>query len=133
MNGAFDVMLGCLNLGAFIFAIYFYAKGQKKAFEDRDSWNNKYKQPLEPAKKNWYSKLTGIEYKEKFPLSASILVMFTDDYHRWQFYYKVLLCASIVLYNPLFGLWDAGIYFVLWGVTFTITYSKNSSKDKHGN
>lgn len=107
---------------AFISAVYFYTKGQKKAFEDRESWDNKYKKPLEPAKKNWYTKLTGIKWKEKFPLSGSVLVMFTDAYHRYQFYYKVLLCVAIVSYRPVFGWWDGLIFFFGWGTTFTIVF-----------
>ncbi len=124
MNGIVSVLLVVGHWLAFISAIYFYAKGQKKAFEDRDSWTNKYKQPLEPAKKGWYKKITGIKYKEKFPLSASVLVALTDDYHRWQFYYKVLLCVWAVTYRPLFSWWDGLIYFVAWGIVFTLAYRR---------
>ena len=126
MNGVPEILLVVVSLGAFISAIYFYAKGQKKAFEDRDSWTNKYRQPLTLVKRSWYTKLTGIKYKEKFPLSASILVALTDDYHRWQFYYKVLLCVSIVTYRPIYYILDGIIYFIVWGIVFSLTF-----KDKH--
>jgi hypothetical protein len=123
MTGSILLIVG--NIVAFISAVHFYAKGQNKAFADRESWTNKYKQPLEPAKRNWYTKLVGIKYKEKFPLSGSILVALTDDYHRWQFYYKVLLCVSIITYRPIF-FFDVAIYFLLWGIVFTLTF-----KDEH--
>jgi hypothetical protein len=124
MNGWQDVLLGCLSLTAFIFAVVFYTKSQQEVFKESDDWTNKYRQPLQVAPKNWYTKLFKLKYKERFPLSGSLLVALTDRYHRWQFFFKVLLCVAIVTYQPLCGLADIAIYFALFGLTFTVVFRR---------
>jgi len=111
-----------MSLILFALAVIFYTLSQKRVFAESDEWKNKYKQPLQPAPKTWYYKLTGLKYKERFPLSGSLLVLFTDWYHNFQFWFKLLLCAAIAFYTPLFGYWDIGVYFVVFGGVFTITY-----------
>ena len=122
MNGSFDVMLGCLNLATFIFAVVSYSLSQKRVFAESDEWQNKYKKPIERAPKNWYYRLTGVRYKEKFPLSATLLVAFTDRYHAYQTVFKAFLCLSISFYQPIFSYYDALIYFALFGVVFSVVF-----------
>jgi hypothetical protein len=126
IEGGFDVLLGCLNLAAFIFAVYFYTKSQEETFNNssggNDTSTNKYRKPLQVAPDNWYYRFFKLKYRERFPLSGSFLVALTDKYHRYQMFFKILLCVSIVLYRPLFGLLDGIIYFVFWGVVFTASF-----------
>ncbi|HMG89606.1 MAG TPA: hypothetical protein VK589_06090 [Chryseolinea sp.] len=111
-----------LSLILFALATVFYCMSQKRVFAESDEWRNKYKQPMRPAPNTWYYKMTGLKYKERFPLSGSLLVLFTDWYHHFQFWFKAFLCTSIAFYAPLFGYWDALLYFVLFGLVFTIVY-----------
>lgn len=124
MNGEFDILLGCFNVLAFISSVYFYTRSQEETFQQTDQWENKYRKPLQIAPVNWYYKLFKLKYKERFLFSGSFLVALTDRYHRFQLFFKLFLCAAIVLYRPLFGFVDAVIYFVLWGVVFTLTFRK---------
>lgn len=124
MKGGSDVILGCLSLAAFIFSIVFYTKSQKELFQENYlDWTKKYKKPLIFSKLNWYTKLFKLKYKERFWLSGSFLVAFTDRYHRYQMFFKILICAAIVTYRPLFW-FDWIIYFVAWGVCFTLVFRK---------
>jgi len=124
MNGDFNILLGCINLATFIFSVYFYTKSQEETFDNSDSWENKYQKPLRVAPVNWYYKFFKLKYKERFPLSGSFLVALTDSYHQYQLFFKLFLCTAIVLYQPLFYWWDALIYFVLWGIVFTLAFRK---------
>lgn len=122
MKDGFDVILGCLSLTAFIFSIVFYTKSQQELFQENYlDWRRKYKDPLQPAKRNWYTQLFKLKYKERFWLSASFLVAFTDRYHRYQMFFKILICAAIVTYRPL-SWTDWLIYFAAWGVVFTFVF-----------
>lgn len=49
----------------------------------------------EIAPKTWYYKLTGLKYKEKFPLAGSLLVWTTDGPHHLQFWLFNFLSLSI--------------------------------------
>lgn len=111
-----------ISLALFAAAVVFYTMSQSANFKDSDGWKNKYKQPLEAAPKTFYYRLFKLKYHERFPLSGSFLVAWTDKYHATQFIFKALLCTSIVMYSPWLGYWDAGVYFVLFGIVFTITY-----------
>lgn len=111
-----------ISLLLFIVSVFFYALSQNRVFKESYDWERKYKKPFEPAPVNWYYKLTGLKYKERFPLSGSLLVAFTDKYHAYQLGFKAFLCASIVFYRPWLNYWDAVIYFVFWGVVFTLVF-----------
>lgn len=104
----------------FTIAAAFYSLSQKRVFAESDEWKNKYKQPLEPAPKTKYYKLTGLKYKERFPLSGSLLVAFTDKYHAYQLGFKAFICAAVVTYKPLLGYWDWLVLFVVFGVVLTL-------------
>lgn len=109
-------------------AAFFYACAQIITFgkfrlkgDFWQNWNRKYKQPLEPAPTTWYYKLAVLKYKERFPGSGNIFVSLTDGYHFSQLLFKVSLVMAIVSYRPWLGIWDAMVYFLLWGVVFTAT------------
>jgi len=106
----------------FTIAAAFYSLSQKRVFAESDEWKNKYKQPLEPAPSNWYYKLTGLKYKEKFWLSGSLLVFLTDKYHAYQTGFKAFICLSISFYRPIFSWYDALLYFVLFCVVFSVVF-----------
>ena len=106
-----------LSIGAVLYALS-QAANHGKITDNSDA---KYAMPKSPGKGLYY-KLSGVKYVEKFPLSATLLVSLTDKYHKFQFGFKVFMCAAIVCYQPLFGWWDALIYFTTFGLVFTITY-----------
>lgn len=99
-----------------------YAMVSAIGFGDKnDQWKNKYKQPLQPAT-SLYSRIVGNAYKEKFPLSSSILVSLTDSFHKWQLLFKVAIVSAVVFYRPMWHLWDGPIMFVTFGVAFSIVF-----------
>lgn len=71
------------------------------------------------APQTWYYKFFKIPYREAFPLSATLLVNFTDLYHLSQMFFKLFLALS---FAPLTGWIWAGVIWVLWGISFTIFY-----------
>lgn len=103
-------------------------------FFDEDGWMRKYKVTwtedvnmdfmnrwqfeIHPAPKTWYYRFFKIKYKERFPMSATLLVFLTDAYHLMQFWFKIFMALAFV---PLVGWW-AVAYWVLFGVVFTICY-----------
>jgi len=112
----------------FALAVFFYGMSQSITFgkfrlkgDFWQNWNRKYKHPLQPAPTIWYYKLAVLKYKERFPGSGTIFVSFTDGYHFSQLMFKLSLMLAIVSYRPWFGIWDALVYFVLWGIVFTAT------------
>ena len=113
----------------FALAAFFYGVSQSITFgkirfkgDFWQNWNRKYKQPLEPAPTTWYYKLAVLKYKERFPGSGTILVSLTDGYHFSQLLFKLPLVAAVVSYSSWLGWWDMLIYFVLWGIVFTLSY-----------
>jgi hypothetical protein len=122
-----------MSLLLFSIAVIFYTISQAcqhgklgwGLFWSKDSWKNKYKLNhvgFVKAPNTWYYRTFEIRYKEKFPFSATLLVSLTDGYHLTQFFFKAFLSTSFVTYSTLFGLYDAGLYFVLFGIIFSITY-----------
>lgn len=140
-------MTALTSLSLFIFSVIAYAikelqSHQKlrwmqhgnyvRSFWDEDSYLRKYKltdrSTVIAAPNNWYYRFFKIKYKERFPGSATIFVNFTDGFHLMQFLFKVFLIASLVMYKEMVNPWiDGGIYFVIWGVVFTLVY-KDLSK-----
>lgn len=111
-----------MSLILFVVAVVFYALTQAIMHgRIKDKPGNKYAEPRRPGK-GFYYRLFDIEYQERFPGSATFLVSLTDKYHVLQLAFKLFLCCAIVTYNSLYGWWDALIYFVSFGIVFTITY-----------
>lgn len=50
-----------------------------------------------PAPDNWYTKLFDIKYKECWPTSTNLTVMFTDGYHLMQLFMLILISLSLTL------------------------------------
>lgn len=121
-------------LGVFCFSIKELQSHGKLKWLDKPtgfwgelSYERKYKKEeghlLQPRNPNWYYRFFKIKYTEKFPLSATLLVSFTDGYHLCQLLFKIFLICSLVSYREIYQpFWDAVAYFTLWQVTFPITY-----------
>lgn len=77
---------------------------------------------MQPRNPNWYYRFFKIKYTEKFPLSATLLVSFTDGAHLMQTAFKLLFCISIVTYSMEFSSWMVLCYLMQWGLIFTVTY-----------
>ena len=116
---------------------YFAAKGMQDAIMASGrgfNWRNKYKQPfisintLHPIYRS-YHELVGAKYKEKFFLSASLLVAFTDWWH-----FAGLLRHSALLFICLYAfdinMWLTGLSYTMGLVVFNITYVTFKSKLK---
>jgi len=114
---------------------YFAAKGLQDAIMASGrgfNWRNKYKQPfisintLHPIYRS-YHELVGAKYKEKFFLSASLLVAFTDWWH-----FAGLLRHSALLFICLyafdFNMWLTGLSYTMGLVVFNFTYVTFKSK-----
>jgi len=116
---------------------YFAAKGLQDAILSTGkglNWRNKYKQPFKDIKTlhpiyKAYHELVGAKYKEKFFLSASLLVAFTDWWH-----FAGLLRHSIVfalcLYAFDLNVMLAGLSYAMGLVVFNFTYVTFKSKLK---
>ena len=52
------------------------------------------------------------------------IVWISDAWHLFKSLMIILLCASIVTYTPLFGLWDILIFGTVWNLTFSLFYNK---------
>jgi hypothetical protein len=91
----------------------------RRTFWDEDSYLRKYKltenSTVIKAPDNWYYRIFKIKYKERFPLSATLLVPFTDGYHLMQFFF--LLFASLSVSIPLDTRLNEGWeFFITWSL-----------------
>lgn len=105
-------------------SIYFFMEsprpGKKFSFWGTDSWVRKYKHGggspintfIQPSPGNWYYKFFKIPYREAFPGSATIFVMFTDGYHLCQWFFIKCIIAAIAINTKAPIL----IFFLLWAV-----------------
>ena len=83
----------------FIFSCFFLLGAFKGCMDwqmktNSGSWIDKYKQPLEPAPDSWYYKMYNLKYKERFFLSATLLVVLTD---WWHFFSFAIMLVQLVL------------------------------------
>jgi len=62
-----------------------------------DQSYNKYADPLEAAPDTWYYRSFGLKYKEAFPLSATLLVSWTDAWHRYKALSMAFLRMALVI------------------------------------
>ncbi len=89
-------------------------------FWGRLSYFNKYKVPTTLAPKTWYYRFFKVQYKERFPGSATIFVAFTDGYHLSQWIMINSLTAIIAI---LLQSWIAFIVVrVIWWLVFNLCY-----------
>lgn len=120
--------------------MFFYPSNNQAplvSFWGQNSWMLKYKfyqkefsQSFIVAPNNWYYKLFNIHYKERFPLSATLLVWLTDGFHFMQFVMLWCISSAIVIthYNLLERPWWWTLsyivfYRVLWSATFTVFFN----------
>lgn len=110
-------------------------------FWGQQSWVRKYKPKYKipgstdmgifiTAPSNWYYRIFNIDYKERFPLSATLLVVFTDGFHLLQFVMISCLTISLVTFidfthaNSVKALIIYGIFYrVVWGIAFSFFFS----------
>ena len=52
----------------------------------------------------------------------TVLSFANDGWHLCKWMVKVLLITAIVVYEPMFGVWDILLYLVIHNVTFEIFY-----------
>lgn len=97
------------------------------SFWSRDSWIRKYKRvdkgsPISTsliiARNTWYTRFFKLQYKEAFPGSATIFVMFTDGFHLMQFVFTKCAFAAIAINTP-HPLASFVVLCVVWGISFT--------------
>lgn len=111
-----------LSLAAICWAIlshYNFHNATKNpySFWGTKSWVRKYKknQQIEDGylfilpPDNWYYKIFRIDYKERFPGSATVFVFVTDGYHLVQWFMIKFIVLAITLnvkeFFILYGLW----------------------------
>ena len=74
-----------------------------RSFWDEDSYLRKYKLTdrgtVIPAPTTYYYKLFNIPYKERFPGSATFLVLLTDGYHLCQSLSFLCLAGSLSMFS----------------------------------
>lgn len=137
-------MTALTSLGLFIFAVIVYSiqelhahgklkwMGEEESFWGEHSDRRKYRQTnpegwVIDAPDTWYYRFFKLKYKEAFPGSATIFVIFTDGYHLMQFLFKLFLIASLVTYKEMVNPWvDGLIYFWIWQLVFNVVYKELS-------
>lgn len=89
------------------------------------SWVRKYATIRDPlsdlAPRTWYYRFFKISYKERFPLSATLLVCLTDGYHLMQLIFNTCICLAVALCYDNWMLWFV-IVRTGWGILFSLTY-----------
>lgn len=103
----------------------------KPTFFSNNSWKRKYRDPMTPIlKQNWYERLFGIQFKERFFLSSTLLVWLTDGFHLlqgvmiWCFTVTIVVTHYDLVARPWW--WTLGyilFYRVLWSSTFTVFFN----------
>lgn len=95
----------------FRFGRSIFNRSQWLQFCGPQSWRNKWKD--------------GLEGKEKFMFSSTILVFITDAWHLSQFIMLKCFVLAVILYKPLVNCWaDFLIYSVSFSLTFELFFSK---------
>lgn len=74
-----------------------------------------------PAPNTWYYRFFKLAYKEKFPLSATFLVLYTDAYHASQALMRILMSLSITLAMNV-PWWWAGLIWAAYATVHAIFY-----------
>lgn len=129
-----ELILACILVA---FAAYFNAKMDKCTFHgvgcNAGEWKNKWKLDsdgkLIPYSQKWYHfKIFQPKYVEKFPFSSTLLVAFTDNWHRWKSLFLICLFAAMVVLTYDFSWQYAAINFLIlrtvFGLTFTLFFDK---------
>lgn len=71
---------------------------------------------------NWYYKLFSIRYKERFPLSATMLVVFTDSFHLSNFLMSMSFVTALYFAEG-HNLIMIPVYLLAWHTGFFTTFN----------
>ena len=77
----------------------------------RISWKNKWKHG-------------DIRNGESFFLSSTMLSALTDGWHLAKGLMLGFISLAVVMYVPMYGILDACIFCIVWGITFEFSYNK---------
>lgn len=99
---------------------------------NNSGWKNKWKlsqngKLIKYDKKDWYYFGFYPKFKERFPYSSTILVCFTDNWHKYQFLFlrSVYLAISVQLSGIIGAIALAFIVFpILYGIGFYFGFEK---------
>jgi len=100
-------------------------EGKHTSFWGNNSWMRKYNYTEDmyrtPLPDNWYYNTFKIEYKERFPGSATIFVFMTDGWHLMQFVFlnSLLLGFAVLTIHPI--IWFI-VFRAIWAIVFNISY-----------
>ena len=122
-----------LSLFFIILGSYFKGKMDKVMFRDNNSgWRKKWKlsstgKLIKYNEKDWYYFGFYPRYKENFPYSSTVLVCFTDDWHKYQFIF--LRCLYLAVSIQMVGLVGAillafTVFPVLYGIGFYLGFER---------
>jgi hypothetical protein len=97
-------------------------------------WKNKWKltsngKLIRYGKRRWYHYIfKQPKYEEKFPLSSTVLVCFTDNWHRYQFITLRLFFLSVCIHLTNLMVILLAVFIIapiLYGIGFNYSYRKN--------
>lgn len=96
------------------------------SFWGENSWFRKYKlddrgHPIVELSRNWYNKIFGVDFKERWPTSATFTVFLTDGMHLMQAMFFLFLSLSVTFAMGFEWLLLAGVYLGIHIVHF-LTY-----------
>ena len=129
-----SAIISCLLI---IISGYFKGKMDYVMFRDNNAgWSKKWKlsasgKLIKYNRKDWYYFGQYPAFKESFPYSSTLLVCFTDNWHRYQFIFLrcLYLAISIQMVGSILAILLAFVGFpVLYGVGFYYTFEKPSRK-----
>ena len=118
-----------------VLAAFFKGKMDYIMFRNKNiGWKNKWKLTAEGKLryykgKDWYYFGHYPKYEEKFPYSSTILVCFTDSWHKYQFFMLrcIYLSLALQMANWYMTLVLTFIIFpVLYGIGFYISFERKS-------
>jgi hypothetical protein len=95
-------------------------------FDPKLSYTRKYKYPtLAPS--NWYYRILGVKYKEKFFGSSWLFVGLTDGFHAFQHIMLLSIIGAMLSLPNLVNTWQeyacvAIILHIIWTLTHQICY-----------
>ena len=104
LSTIFTMFAGVANAYMDLSAENLFSNNKYNKTKGGNNDENKWKQPYEkPTKNPWYYfGLVQPKYVESFPYSTTILVSFTDWWHKYQMVMISAFCLAIVLYSPVF-------------------------------
>ena len=122
-----------LSLFFIILGSYFKGRMDLVMFRDNNSgWRKKWKlsstgKLIKYNEKDWYYFGFYPRYKENFPYSSTVLVCFTDDWHKYQFIF--LRCLYLAVSIQMVGLVGAillafTVFPVLYGIGFYLGFER---------